>query len=140
MEYRLLLPASGNRIIWVIDRSTITEDADGNSVAVGAIVDISLRKSSDSQLREFIDQTPTAQFVFDGDEILSVNPAAVEMVAAESATELSTRPLWSLWPQLQADGNISAEAWSRYVVAASHTDVVSRPHGSEEHPIPLGGK
>jgi len=95
IEYRLFLPALGNRMIWVIDRSTIIEDAEGNSVAVGAIVDISLRKSSDSQLREFIDQTPTAQFVFDGDEILSVNPAAVEMVVAESAIELSKRQLWS---------------------------------------------
>jgi len=118
LEYRLFIPTLGNPMVWVIDRSTLTADAAGNLVSVGAIVDISLRKSSDSQLREFIDQTPTAQFVIDGDLIVSANPAAVQMVAAPSSSELSKRSIWSLWPSLQPDGDISAAAWSRHVVAA----------------------
>lgn len=118
MEYRLVLPVHGNPILWVIDRSTITRDSGGKLILIGAIVDITARKSSDNQLREFINQTPTAQFVFDGDEIISANPAAVEMVVADSSSALADMPLWTLWPKLQPDGTISAEAWSRHVIAA----------------------
>lgn len=118
LEYRILIADETQPAKWVLDRGTLMENADGALILVGAITDISLRKTSDALLREFIDQTPTAQFIFDGDEILNTNPAALQMIEASSLAALTERPLWTLWPPLQADGSISAEAWSRHVVAA----------------------
>lgn len=117
LEYRILLPGQSVSL-WILDRATLMEDSTGARILVGALVDISARKTSDALLREFIDQTPTAQFVFDGDTIISANPAAGEMMGASKNDVLISRPLWTLWPKLQKDGAISAEAWSRHVVAA----------------------
>ncbi len=118
LEYRILVADETQTSKWILDRGRLMENTEGALVLVGAIIDISLRKTSDTLLREFIDQTPTAQFIFDGDEILNTNPAALQMIEANSLAHLTGRPLWTLWPPLQADGSISAEAWSRHVVAA----------------------
>jgi len=109
-EYRVS-KADGSEL-WVLDRSNPIKVGD-EEFLVGSLIDLTDRRTAEELLQLFFDETATAHLVFDGDEILDANPAALTLLGAQTKGDLTDKPLWTFWPRRQQpSGTLSAEAWA----------------------------
>jgi PAS domain S-box-containing protein len=119
IEYRVRRP--DDSIVWVLDRNRPVRLRDDRMNFVGSLIDLTDRRTAEEAFHLFFDETPTAHFIFDGDTVVDVNPAAVTLFGAENKAALIAQPAWSLWPRRQPTHALSAESWSIHVLRAIET-------------------
>jgi PAS domain S-box-containing protein len=90
----------------------------GGGLMVGALFDLTARRSAEETFRLFFQETATALLLFEGDDISKANPAAAKLFRARDVPQLLATPLWKFWPKRQLDGALSADGWSRHVLHA----------------------
>jgi PAS domain S-box-containing protein len=119
IEYRVRRPDES--VVWVMDRNRPVQLRDERMNFVGSLIDLTDRRTAEEAFHLFFDETPNAHFIFDGDSVVDVNPAAVALFGAENKAALIAQPAWALWPRRQPTHTLSAESWSIHVLRAIET-------------------